>query len=226
MFGLGQWRLNLTQQQESKCSLWCLPGSHIYSHIFKGNVCFKGIIAIMCKTQRSESQDKNEIRRNPCCDLGVLGRSPRHRMYLICDFCDPPCLCVCLCACVCSEWMPGRKRQRVCGILLSWHNRWYEVTSGISHYEGMHCGRFQDMAADCIHSGRAVNAGLRKLTWIGFGEQCETVQVGKRSTAGCWTRIRGTLGACWWSTVFLLGVTHNRELQSSFNLVSLIFLNV
>lgn len=131
-------------------------------------------------------------------------------------------LCVCLCACVRSEWMPGRKRQRVCGILLSWHKRWYEVTSGVSHYEGMHCGRFQDMAADCVHSGRAVNAGLRKLTWIGFGEQCETVQVGERSTAGRWTRIRGTLGACRWSTVFLLGVAHNKELQSSFNLVSLI----
>lgn len=53
-FGLGQWRLNLTRQQESKCSLWCIPGSHIYSLIFKGNVCFKGIIAIMFKTQRRE----------------------------------------------------------------------------------------------------------------------------------------------------------------------------
>lgn len=91
----------------------------------------------------------------------------------VCDFMTFLMFRVCFCHQLLWNWVPGRKHHQVCGISLRWHNCWYEVTSGISHEEGMHWGCFQDMAVVHIRSGRAMNAGLGKLTWISFDEQCE-----------------------------------------------------
>lgn len=72
--------------------------------------------------------------------------------------------CVCVPACVSFERMPGRKRQRVCGILLSWHKCDMRSPRALVIMRECIVAVFKTAAVDGIHSGRALNAGLRKLT--------------------------------------------------------------
>lgn len=115
---------------------------------------------------------------------------------------------------VCFERVPGRKSQWVGGILLRWHNC------------DMRSPRALVIRRECIvavFKTWQLSASARATQWmqaleswleLSFGEQCEQHSSGGHLTAGCWVRIRGTLGAQWWHTLFLLGELNIYDLNN------------
>lgn len=147
-FGLGHWRLNLTWQIEPNvhfCVRSCIVDLFLY---WRQCLFLKGIIAFMWETRWRESQ-KITIVGNSFCEFPHVGevrgieRTHLCLCFVVCD--RVACLSahVCLCACMCELWTDAWKKAST-GL---WNFAFvaqmrYEVTSGVSHYEGMHCGRF------------------------------------------------------------------------------------
>lgn len=166
-FGFGHWLCNLTRWQDVWIMMFTVLHSctiHLFSHI-------KGTVLLLCECFRDKMTCKHtKIVLNMCKILNTAHSQWNTRLefdaWLLIQWCDFPVyakpkaskvshlwflwlnLCVCVSArvslFVISVLSMGAWKKASTGL---WNFAFvaqmrYEVTSGISHYEGMHCGCF------------------------------------------------------------------------------------
>lgn len=118
---------------------WCILAPFVYSFILKTPCCFSENLwgfKIPCKRTTTILGDPQHCsvtvtHMNGICFIAAVIFSDLYSSTGIENISSVifvhKRVCMCACAptsvCVCNEWVPGRKRQRVCGILLSWHKR-------------------------------------------------------------------------------------------------------
>lgn len=145
--------------------------------------CKHSIIVLMRETLNTIQSQWNILLKfnlsllSHCCDFPVYVKPKASKVSHL-WFLWPNC-CVRVWMCVrsaCFQWVPGRRHQRVCGILLSWHKRDMRSPRALVIMRECIVAVFKTVV--CIRSGHTMNAGLRKLTWIGFSEQCEQHKLG------------------------------------------------